>query len=443
MVHKRPKIALIRVVSVTGYSLSFILLCLAGSIQMRWVPTSHGKTAKAGQCLPPQSSDHLKLTATGASPGAETLSFVHPGLRKGDILPRFATTRVAKKSIPARPAPIGVKSALAEPVTRKEKQSPAAAPAPAQTAAISIWRHHTPPMFGPVRSSVRRLQSSPIAPAVSSLAPAAAAPALRPHHTPPMLPRSAAAEPALRPHHTPPAFSVQTVQVPLPLEKPLAQQAAPAKLGAVVDPANAAPPEARQNLKRQSPASATAGFAITGATRPRPQTPPQPELALAKPPIFREKPAIARRPVNENRCLALALYYEARRDGEEAQIGLAKVIMSRVKSRHYPNTVCGVVYQNAHLRGRCAFSFACDGLPEQPKNAIDWTKSRILALNTLCGTNCLPAKGKSHSVHNAKQRAQGPARTSSAENRQITDQQMKHMGRDGVNAFLTGLTPVF
>ncbi len=447
MVHKRPKIALIRAVSVTGYSLSFILLCLAASIQMRWVPSGHSKTVKAGQCVPPTGSDHLKLTAADPSPAAETLSFVHPGLRKGDVLPTFATTRVAKKNVPARPAPVGTKSALAAPVSHKRKQTQSAA-------ALSIWPHHTPPRFGPVSSSVSPPPSGRQLPAVSAAMPAPArfaapkssaldALSSRPHHTPPLSRRSSARKLAIRPHHTPPEFTIETAQTPLPLEKPVARQLEPAKLGAVVDPANAAAPQIRQNLKKQRPSSATAGFAITGAARPRSSAPPQRDLAVAKPPVFREKPAIAPRPVSESRCLALALYYEARRDGREAQIGLAKVIMSRVKSRHYPNTVCGVVYQNAHLRGRCAFSFACDGLLEQPENASDWGKSKILALHTLCGRSCAEVEGKSHSVRKAKHSAQGAVGNSTSDSRQITDRRMKHMGRDGVNTYSTSLTPVF
>ena len=39
------------------------------------------------------------------------------------------------------------------------------------------------------------------------------------------------------------------------------------------------------------------------------------------------------------------------------QIAVAQVILNRVTSRKYPNTICGVVYQNAHMANRCQFSF--------------------------------------------------------------------------------------
>lgn len=45
------------------------------------------------------------------------------------------------------------------------------------------------------------------------------------------------------------------------------------------------------------------------------------------------------------RCLALNVYYEARGESEAGQYAVAEVTMNRVASRHYPDTICGVVYQ--------------------------------------------------------------------------------------------------
>ena len=59
-------------------------------------------------------------------------------------------------------------------------------------------------------------------------------------------------------------------------------------------------------------------------------------------------------------CLAQAIYYEARSEGEAGQRAVAQVVLNRVRHRDYPSTVCGVVYQ--HVRGQtCQFSFSCDG----------------------------------------------------------------------------------
>lgn len=61
-------------------------------------------------------------------------------------------------------------------------------------------------------------------------------------------------------------------------------------------------------------------------------------------------------------CLKTALYFEARGETIEGQFAVAEVILNRVDSVRYPNTVCGVVQQGG---GRhCQFSFNCDGKTE-------------------------------------------------------------------------------
>ncbi len=63
----------------------------------------------------------------------------------------------------------------------------------------------------------------------------------------------------------------------------------------------------------------------------------------------------------EKRCLAEAIYFEARSESESGQAAVAQVIFNRVNSGLYPSSVCGVVYQNRQRRNACQFSFACDG----------------------------------------------------------------------------------
>lgn len=74
----------------------------------------------------------------------------------------------------------------------------------------------------------------------------------------------------------------------------------------------------------------------------------------------------------ELRCLAEGIYFEARGEPWRGQLAVGRVILNRVASRHYPNTICGVVYQNSHLHNRCQFSFACDGKPDRISNAAVW-----------------------------------------------------------------------
>ena len=57
-----------------------------------------------------------------------------------------------------------------------------------------------------------------------------------------------------------------------------------------------------------------------------------------------------------------AIYFEARDESIKGQIAVGQVIMTRVRSAYYPNTICGVVYQGQWNKNACQFSFACDGV---------------------------------------------------------------------------------
>lgn len=65
-------------------------------------------------------------------------------------------------------------------------------------------------------------------------------------------------------------------------------------------------------------------------------------------------------------CLAEALYFEARGESYKGQVAVAEVILNRVDSKRYPNSICGVVKQGQHRRNGCQFSYNCDGV----KNTI-------------------------------------------------------------------------
>lgn len=56
-------------------------------------------------------------------------------------------------------------------------------------------------------------------------------------------------------------------------------------------------------------------------------------------------------------CLAVAIYFEARSELPLYQIKVAEVIMNRVESKDYPDTICGVIKEHKQ------FSFL-NGEPE-------------------------------------------------------------------------------
>ena len=58
------------------------------------------------------------------------------------------------------------------------------------------------------------------------------------------------------------------------------------------------------------------------------------------------------------------------------QIAVAQVVMNRAFSGYYPNTVCGVVYQNKHRHFACQFSFACDGSPDVIREPDMWERAQ-------------------------------------------------------------------
>ena len=73
-------------------------------------------------------------------------------------------------------------------------------------------------------------------------------------------------------------------------------------------------------------------------------------------------------------CLAKNAYFEARNQSVLSQIAVSQVVMNRVQSPDYPNTVCGVVYEaqlstwykekmdkEVPLKHKCQFSWYCDG----------------------------------------------------------------------------------
>lgn len=63
-------------------------------------------------------------------------------------------------------------------------------------------------------------------------------------------------------------------------------------------------------------------------------------------------------------CLAEALYFEARGESLKGQIAVAEVILNRVESKRFPNTVCGVIRQGTGRKYACQFTYTCDGHPE-------------------------------------------------------------------------------
>jgi len=113
-----------------------------------------------------------------------------------------------------------------------------------------------------------------------------------------------------------------------------------------------------------------------------------------KPPILEEvsvdklyvpEPEVIEVDTDQVHCLATNIYHEARGESFSGKIAVANVVLNRVESKKYPNTICDVVYQAVYsewwlethqrlvpVRNKCQFSWFCDG----KSDAIHLTDSR-------------------------------------------------------------------
>ncbi len=84
-------------------------------------------------------------------------------------------------------------------------------------------------------------------------------------------------------------------------------------------------------------------------------------------------------------ALAMNMYHEARGEGYDAMQMVGEVTLNRVANKHFPNTVCGVVYQaRMDRRGNpkrhlCQFSWYCDGRSDKPYDKELWYQAHEIA----------------------------------------------------------------
>jgi spore germination cell wall hydrolase CwlJ-like protein len=77
---------------------------------------------------------------------------------------------------------------------------------------------------------------------------------------------------------------------------------------------------------------------------------------------------------DELKCLASAIYFESKGEPLEGQLAVAEVILNRVKSPKFPDTICGVVKQ------RSQFSFVHGGhIPSAPTSSEAWRTAVAIA----------------------------------------------------------------
>jgi len=76
---------------------------------------------------------------------------------------------------------------------------------------------------------------------------------------------------------------------------------------------------------------------------------------------------------DERTCLALNIYHEARSEAVQGHLAVGMVTLNRVRSKKFPDTICGVVWQKAQ------FSWTRDGKSDKPLEVRAWKHSRLIA----------------------------------------------------------------
>ncbi len=75
------------------------------------------------------------------------------------------------------------------------------------------------------------------------------------------------------------------------------------------------------------------------------------------------------------------------------------MILNRVRNPTYPNSICGVVYQNRSWRNRCQFSFACDGTRPTVRSSQHYKVAQEVGMAVTAGKIFIPEVGSATHYH--------------------------------------------
>lgn len=95
-------------------------------------------------------------------------------------------------------------------------------------------------------------------------------------------------------------------------------------------------------------------------------------------------------------CLTEALYFEARGETVKGQFAVAEVILNRVDSTQFPNSICSVVNQGTGRKYQCQFTYTCDGYPERVNEPEAWITAGKIARTLMDGASRGLTDGATH-----------------------------------------------
>jgi len=84
----------------------------------------------------------------------------------------------------------------------------------------------------------------------------------------------------------------------------------------------------------------------------------------------------------EQQCLALSIYWEARGEGRIGMFAVGWVVLNRIYDSQFPSTPCDVVREGGE-RPPCQFSWWCDGRGDRPRERDSWIRAMLVAADLL------------------------------------------------------------
>ena len=149
---------------------------------------------------------------------------------------------------------------------------------------------------------------------------------------------------------------------------------------------------------------ASPALALLGSMSPRVRSSRAPSTGATAPDLSADAPAphpslvavhdgapLAGAGTGDRRCLAQAVYYEARGESPTGQAAVAQVVLNRVRLPRFPKSLCGVVYQRSG--DACQFSFACNGAMRGVIDETAWRRAEDVAGRVLHGAGVAEVRG--------------------------------------------------
>lgn len=98
---------------------------------------------------------------------------------------------------------------------------------------------------------------------------------------------------------------------------------------------------------------------------------------------------------NDLNCMTDVIFYEANSESYEGKLAVGTVVMNRVKSHGFPNSVCGVVKQRS--KKGCQFSWVCG--PRAKLDKMLYQKANKVAFDVLIHHKRLTSIGNALYFH--------------------------------------------